>query len=212
MNQLGGQSTSAGRSGFGTSLLMGFSLSFAGMVAAQTNAGGGQHLPRLGTSAGAPIEVLSRRGIFGVRALRTSTGLTLEHIARLLGVTRRSIHLWEKGQLISKANEEAIEKAVNLVDAFGDADPSALHEALVFPIGRGQLVLDLVVREPTRALLMTRQIAAARTVRLPTLSNEARIMRAPLDPVALLSSEPAHPVGRVTTKRIARVVRNRDRA
>lgn len=50
-----------------------------------------------------------------VEMLRTLSGLTTDQVARLMSVSRRSIHNWISGSLMSSANEERLSRLVAVI-------------------------------------------------------------------------------------------------
>lgn len=66
------------------------------------------------------LEPLSTRLI---KDLRAATGFTWEQLSKLLGVSRRSLHLWSAGGRMAAANEEAVVRLLQNVDALSTVDP-----------------------------------------------------------------------------------------
>lgn len=163
----------------------------------------------IGTTSGIPAVVQNRSGVFGARWLRKTADLTFEELARLLRVSRRSIHLWENGQPVSRASETAIEEAVRFLESLGDLPPAVLHGILLTPISRGTCVIDQVLRDPKQALAAAR-VSQTRPHGMPVVSKAARMERAPTSPIVLLSAVEV-PVQSDSGKgrRVAKTVRNR---
>lgn len=65
-----------------------------------------------------------------IKALRELTGLTWEQIARLFGVSRRSVHHWAAGGKLSSGNEELLAEVVDLVRAIGASSPASVRHEL----------------------------------------------------------------------------------
>lgn len=68
------------------------------------------------TVAAAPGNNPSQSTAKLLEELRKHTGLTWEQIARLFGVSRRSVHSWARGGRMTAANEEAVIRLAKLVD------------------------------------------------------------------------------------------------
>lgn len=56
-----------------------------------------------------------------IREVRERAGLTWDQIARLFGVSRRSVHLWAGGGRMTAANEESLLRVANLVSSMDGA-------------------------------------------------------------------------------------------
>lgn len=65
-----------------------------------------------------------------VKALRELTGLTWEQIARLFGVSRRSVHLWAAGGKLSAANEELLAEVVDIIRGIEASSPERVRHEL----------------------------------------------------------------------------------
>lgn len=90
-----------------------------------------------GTSTAGPVMIETDADQLRVRALHDRSGLTWEEIAELLGVKRRSVHFWAKGQPISATNARHLNELWQLVVALDVGDPSATRRKLLSPDERG---------------------------------------------------------------------------
>jgi DNA-binding transcriptional regulator YiaG len=97
------------------------------------------------TSAGVPVQT-SDLNVAGeaIAELRRLTGLTWEQLARLLDVSRRSLHFWASGQTLSPANEERLQRLVSYVRKVDRGSAAANRAALLSPADDGQLPFDLL--------------------------------------------------------------------
>ena len=88
------------------------------------------------TSAGLapPGDVDALRDSSGAQAiteLRAASGLTTEQVARLLGVTRRTVHNWINGNAMAAQHEERLSRLLALVQALPGATPAERRTALL---------------------------------------------------------------------------------
>jgi DNA-binding XRE family transcriptional regulator len=90
-----------------------------------------------GTSTVGAVMIEPDTDQFRVRALHDRSGLTWEEIADLLGVKRRSVHFWAKGQPISATNARHVNELWQLVVALDLGDPQATRGELLSPDERG---------------------------------------------------------------------------
>lgn len=161
-----------------------------------------------GTSSGTPVQVISRQGLSGVRLIRKKTGLTLEETARLLGVTRRTLHHWDNGRPISRSNEESIEGALSFVELLGSLPVQTMRGVLLSPVGRGMAVLDLVQLDQKNAYSAAR-LALTRPHGDTVPDEGTRRSQAPIDAVTLLGALDVPSPALSETRRVAKTVRNR---
>jgi transcriptional regulator with XRE-family HTH domain len=76
---------------------------------------------------------------------RRLSGLTWEELARAMGVTRRTLHLWANGRPIGAANEERLGRLLAAVRAVDRRTARTTRDAIMTPIGMdGRLSLDLL--------------------------------------------------------------------
>ncbi len=69
-------------------------------------------------------------GAQAITELRAVSGLTTEQVARLLGVTRRSVHNWINGNTMAAQHEERLSRLLALVQALPGATPAERRSAL----------------------------------------------------------------------------------
>lgn len=80
-----------------------------------------------------------------VERVRLASGLTLELIAPLAGVSRRSLQEWRAGGTISQRNEERLRTLAEAVEKIALFDPSTAHERLMERVAGTVRVYDLLV-------------------------------------------------------------------
>lgn len=79
-----------------------------------------------------------------IMELRRLTGLTWEEIARVFGVSRRSIHFWASGQPLSTNNEERLQNLIQIFRRIHRGTARDTKVALVSPQPCGSIPLDLL--------------------------------------------------------------------
>lgn len=120
-----------------------------------------------------------RWGAEVVTEIRQRSGLTWEQIARLVGVARRSLHLWAKGRSISAPNADRLRQVLALVRSVDTGDPKTTKDRLLTPSDHGQSLFEAFTVERG-----TREARAKR--RPPRLSPEVRERRRAFSFVELL--------------------------
>ncbi len=139
-----------------------------------------------------------------VAELRRVSGLTWDELAKLLGVSRRSVHFWASGKPLNAANTRRL---FQLVDVLRGADrgSSQSNRAALFTVEEGSTAFDLLVAQKFEAARSRLGKGSGRTrPRLRELSSDAKQARRPLSPAArveIVSEE------RPATPRPARAVR-----
>lgn len=56
--------------------------------------------------------------------LHSRSGLTWESLAKALGVSRRSLHMWASGTTVTAAHRAVMERFESLLDSFGKISPA----------------------------------------------------------------------------------------
>lgn len=141
------------------------------------------------TSSGVPIPVPDEVGA-GVSELRRLSGLTWEQLARLIGVSRRSLHFWASGKPTSRVYEERLQRLLATMRLIDRGSARSNRAMMLTPGPDGNSPLDLLAddqHEPVVALLGP---GGARRVRPPKISPAVLAERAPLGPEDLLSGLP----------------------
>lgn len=164
------------------------------------------------TTSGFPLSVQSANSTEANRAalneLRKLSGLTWEQLAKLLDVSRRSLHFWASGQPLSRFNEENLNRLLGTIRYINRGSASMNRKLLLSPSRDGRLFLDLLIageHEQVKQILGTGN--APTKPQLVPLSKDASMSRMPLPPEILVDAlqEPIHrEVGRSRPARAAR--------
>ncbi len=93
-----------------------------------------------------------------LRAKRVS-GLTWDELARVLSVTRRTVHNWANGRPISLVREAELKKLMAFLREVDTGEASRNRSLLLADAGRGQLVIDLLRDQHWDAALIATQSA-----------------------------------------------------
>jgi len=188
------ESTSAG--GFLSSLprtpllvgviLVGLGTSSAAPAAADRGPSSGYSA--MATNAGV-VSVSPEGAGAAIAEVRRLTGLTWEQLARVFGVSRRSLHLWASGKPMASANEERLQRVLATIRAL-DRGAASTNRSLLLTIGDDAIVpLDLLAKGHYDELLSRVGPGNARA-RLPMrpLSPAVRAARAPRPPAELVEA------------------------
>lgn len=65
-----------------------------------------------------------------VRQLHELTGLSWEQLARLIGVSRRSMHFWASGGTVNKRHSERLRLCLNMIREYGVIPPELVRSKL----------------------------------------------------------------------------------
>lgn len=118
--------------------------------------------------------------------IRRRSGLTWEQLARLLGVERRSVHLWASGRPLNAANAERVGRVLAIVRRADRGTPSATKAWLLGPTASGELPLDLLRAGRFEELRLP--AVASAPARPRPLSETAKIARSPSPPEQLVGA------------------------
>lgn len=139
--------------------------------------------------------------------LRSRTELTWAQLARALGVQRRSLHFWARGERPSAPNLERLMGILGLVRAIDRGDPSATTAALLESRGDRPSAFALLCDgrdDEALELLQPRRFSAEvreHPRRPPRLDREERARRrgglSPLDRLDARHDTDSPPLGRV---------------
>jgi DNA-binding transcriptional regulator YiaG len=77
-----------------------------------------------------------------IKKLRSESGLTWDQLAKLFGVSRRSMHLWAGGGRMNSANVEQLSRLWGLIIALPGETPEARRAALLTPHGKSMSLFD----------------------------------------------------------------------
>lgn len=115
--------------------------------------------------------------------LRRLSGLTWDQLARLFGVSRRSIHFWASGKPMNRVNEERLQRVLVAVRGVDRGSGDATRQALLSPTPDGDIPFDLLCAGELDRVLSTVGPGVSETrPTLAPLSEAARRARAPRPP------------------------------
>lgn len=77
-----------------------------------------------------------------VKWIHDASGLTWNQIARLLGVSRRSVHMWANGGRMNATNAETLNALAAVIQAVPSGTPDQRRAYLLAPRGDGRSALD----------------------------------------------------------------------
>jgi transcriptional regulator with XRE-family HTH domain len=145
------------------------------------------------TSSGIDHEIGEDRsaGAF-VHALRRISGLTWDQLARIFGVSRRTMHLWASGKLMTVEHETKLHRITAFVHKARRGDARRTRAALLSVGEEGFSALELLEQCRYKEAEKVAGIGTGSPQRpLPSpLSAEARQARRPRPVVDLLGTEP----------------------
>ena len=166
------------------------------MTQAQTNSG--VHVPESQTPSVALLE------------LRRLSGLTWDQLARLFGITRRSLHFWASGKPLTPAHEERLSRLLATVRRLDRGSAHANRTLLLGMHADGCIPFDLlVVGQYQRVLALLGPGHASARPRPAALAVDARVARAPHAPEDVVGSLPDRVHKEIGKVRVPRVARNR---
>ena len=125
-----------------------------------------------------------------VHELRGLSGLTWEHLARLCGVTRRTLHFWASGKPLTAAHEERLQRLLATMRAIDRGSAPDTRSMLLQPSQDGVLPFDLLIDgEYDTVVALLGPGGRVRTPRTRTsLSAEAHATRQPPSPEELVGA------------------------
>ncbi len=112
--------------------------------------------------------------------IRSRTGLTMNQLAAMFGVTRKAVHLWREGGRVNATNAARILRTLSVIRDLDDLTPSSLRDLLIATAQDGQSVLELLSREEygqantTARFLVEQGIPTARRVSTRHISTRDR--------------------------------------
>ena len=121
---------------------------------------------------------------------RRLSGLTWEELSAVMGVTRRTLHLWANGRPIGAANEDRLSRLLVAIRTVERGTSRSTRDALMNPVSaEGRLPLDLLAQEKFQEFIMLVGRSGGR-LDVPSLqlSPSARAARTPPPPLQLLEA------------------------
>jgi DNA-binding transcriptional regulator YiaG len=109
-----------------------------------------------------------------VTELRRISGLSWSQIARLFGVTPRSIHLWASGKPASPTHEEHLARVLAFVRTIDRGDSSANRAEILKADSGGTLLFDLLAAGSFAGMAGT-TVQTSRTSRRKSRLDPARV-------------------------------------
>lgn len=147
-----------------------------------------------------------------VNELRKLSGLTWEQLAILFDVARRSVHFWASGQPLNSANEEKLNRILDVVEYTSCSSASRNRSLLMGIANDGKSYLDLLAAgEYDRVKHLLGAGNAPAKPKLGQLSPAAEMSRLPPNPADLVDAfqdSIHHEVGK---SRAAKSVRSRNK-
>jgi len=166
------------------------------MAQAQTNSG--VHVPESQTPSATLLE------------LRRLSGLTWDQLARLFGITRRSLHFWASGKPLTPAHEERLSRLLATVRRLDRGSAHANRTRLLGVHTDGCIPFDLLVAgQYERVLTLLGPGHVPARPHPAALAVDARVARAPHAPEDIAGSLPDRVHTEVDKVRVPRVAKDR---
>lgn len=144
-------------------------------------------LPAEHTTTGTPVTPLQPAGA-AIGELRRLSGFTWDQLARLFGVSRRSLHFWASGKQMAPSNEEHLQRILSIVRKIDRGSASANRTALLGVRTDGSFPCDLLAAGKYDQVLALLGPGEAHRATPRPLSEEARAARAPRPPEELVGA------------------------
>jgi hypothetical protein len=143
-----------------------------------------------------------------IEQVRANSGLTLEEISPLLGVSRRSLQHWLSGRQISARNEQRLRALADTLCSLPAADPSNSRHRLLQRKPEGVRAYDLLAEGQFNAAYALITGEAPTSEHFPSDLVKLRSPSfTPLIRMSLLHGGPASVSGRVDIRRSGRLKR-----
>jgi len=139
------------------------------------------------TTAGVSIRVAEPAGA-AIAELRRLSGLTWDQLARLFDVSRRSLHFWASGKVMSARNEEHLQRLLAVMRKVDRGSASANRGVLLAPREDGSIPFDRLAAGDYERVLDLLGYGEAHRLQAPKLSSEAMAARAPRPPGELVGA------------------------
>ena len=124
-----------------------------------------------------------------IMELRRLSGMTWEQLARLFGVTRRTVHFWASGKTLNAANEERLRRVCAAILQIDRGSAKANRDALFTPRADGVLPFDLLqTKQYSDVVNYLGDTSQRQRPKLSPLSVAARTARLPRNPAILVSA------------------------
>ena len=139
------------------------------------------------TTAGAALVIAGRAGA-GIAELRRLSGFTWDQLARLFNVTRRSLHFWASGKVMTPSNEEHLQRLLAAIRKVDRGSASANRTALLTGGPGGTIPFDLLAVEQYDQAVALVGSGDAHRMNVPKLSADQMAARAPRPPEELVGA------------------------
>jgi hypothetical protein len=98
--------------------------------------------------------------------IKNSSGLTWQQLGRIIGVSRRSIHLWLQGNSLSPANEERLHSILHIVRSLGGRSQLEVRSRMLDKSGGESIAGLLAAGDDEAASTLARQRALSQAAPL----------------------------------------------
>jgi DNA-binding transcriptional regulator YiaG len=145
-----------------------------------------------------------------IMELRRLSGLTWDQLARLFGVSRRSLHFWASGKPLNAVNEEHLRRLLVTIRTLDRGSARENRSLILGVLEDGTMPFDLLVDGQYKHVLTL--LGPGRTPTRPKrtpLSVEARLARRPRPPDELVEALRERIPEKATKGRVPRVARSR---
>ena len=124
-----------------------------------------------------------------IRDLRNISGLTWELLAKLLGVSRRTLHSWDNGHPMAVKNEDKLGRIMKAIKSLGKENV-AKNRRLLLSTTNGQIPFDLLKEERFDEFDEIKDdLISINSTKKPTLSHSEVMERLPLPPQDIVEAK-----------------------
>ncbi len=139
------------------------------------------------TTAGASVAAAQPAGA-AIGEVRRLSGLTWDQLARMFGVSRRSLHCWASGKPMASGNEEHLQRVRAVLRMSDRGTASANRSALLAIREDATMAFDLLANGDDQRALSMLGCGDGRRAAPPALSEDARAARTPRPPAELVGA------------------------
>lgn len=100
------------------------------------------------------VSIAPRTPADGINELRSVSGLTVDQISRLFGVSRRSVHNWITGNPMAASHHERMSYLLTLVRSMNGSTPDLRRAELLDSSGGVSLFHQLLAQRPELARVL----------------------------------------------------------
>ena len=135
------------------------------------------------------ISRLSNNKTSTIRDLRNISGLTWELLAKLLGVSRRTLHSWDNGHPMAVKNEDKLGRIIKAIKSLGKEN-FAKNRRLLLTTINDQIPFDLLKEERFEEFYEIKDdLISINSTKKPTLSHSEVMERLPLPPQDIVEAK-----------------------